>query len=111
MKKDRQHNSQTMIYKILHLKLKTDNTIIKTKSTNNGLQNITYKTKDRVTRTPLIPGVTSGIPKGWTVLAPLVHERLTTVIRVRDFHFAIDYVDKSYKNNNLKENQQIRFTL
>ena len=28
----------------------------KDKKTNNDLQNITYKTKDRVTRTPLKPG-------------------------------------------------------
>ena len=29
----------------------------KIKSTSNDLQNITHKTKDRVTRTPLKPGV------------------------------------------------------
>ena len=34
-----------------------DNTMIKRKCTNNDLQNITYKTKDRVTRTPLKTGV------------------------------------------------------
>jgi hypothetical protein len=31
---------------------------------NNDLQNITYKTKDRVTQTQLIPGVTSGAQEG-----------------------------------------------
>ena len=30
----------------------------------------TYKTKDRVTRTPLIPGVNSGVPEGLEVPAP-----------------------------------------
>jgi len=35
----------------------------KRKRTNNDLQN-TYKTKDRVTRTPLKPGVNSGAPEG-----------------------------------------------
>ena len=39
-KKNRQHNGQKK----------------KDKSTNNNLQNITHKTKDRVTRTPLKPG-------------------------------------------------------
>ena len=33
--------------------LKTDNTMAKRKRTNNDQQNITHKTKDRVTRTPL----------------------------------------------------------
>ena len=32
----------------------------------------TYKTKDRVTRTPLKPGVNSGAPEGKAVPAPLV---------------------------------------
>ena len=32
----------------------------------------TYKTNDRVTRTPLKPGVNSGVPEGSTVPAPLV---------------------------------------
>jgi len=35
---------------------RTDNTIAKRKRTNNDLQNITHKTKDRLTRTPLKPG-------------------------------------------------------
>jgi hypothetical protein len=46
--KDKQHNGQK----------KRD------KKTNNDLQNITHKTKDRVTRTPLKPGVNSGAPEG-----------------------------------------------
>ena len=36
----------------------------KRKSTNSDLQNITQETKDRVTRTPLKPGVNSGAPEG-----------------------------------------------
>jgi hypothetical protein len=36
----------------------------KDKRTNNDLQNITHKTKDRVTRTPLQTGATSGAPEG-----------------------------------------------
>jgi hypothetical protein len=51
-KKNRQHNDQK----------KTE------KRTNNDLQNITQKTKDRVTRTPLKPGVNSGA----TLVAPVV---------------------------------------
>ena len=35
----------------------------KDKKTNNDLQSITHKTKDRVTRTPLRPGVNSGVPE------------------------------------------------
>jgi hypothetical protein len=46
--KDRQHNDQKK----------------KDKRTNNDLQNITHKTKDRVTRTPLKPGANSGSPQG-----------------------------------------------
>ena len=42
--KDRQYNGQ---------RKKTDNTMDKRKRTNNDLQNITHKTKDRVRRTPL----------------------------------------------------------
>jgi len=48
LKKDRQHNDQKK----------------KDKRTNNDLQNITNKTKDRVTRTPLKPGANSGAPEG-----------------------------------------------
>jgi hypothetical protein len=36
----------------------------KAKRTNNDLQNITHKTKDRVTRTPLKTGINSGAPEG-----------------------------------------------
>jgi hypothetical protein len=32
----------------------------------------TYKTKDRVTRTPLKPGVNSGAPEGFAIPAPLM---------------------------------------
>jgi len=34
------------------------------KRTNSDLQNITQKTKDRATRTPLKPRVNSGAPEG-----------------------------------------------
>jgi hypothetical protein len=37
-------------------------TIKKDKRTNNDLQNIKHKTKDRVTRIPLQSGVNSGAP-------------------------------------------------
>ena len=49
-KKDRQHNGQRK----------------KNKKTNNDLQNITHKTKDRVTRTPCTKnlGGNSGAPEG-----------------------------------------------
>ena len=46
MKKNRQYNGQKK----------------KDKRTNNDLQNITQKSKDRVTRTSLKAGVTSGAP-------------------------------------------------
>ena len=45
---------------------------IKNKRTNIDLQNITDKTKDRVTRTPLKPGMNSDAPEEWAVPAPLV---------------------------------------
>jgi hypothetical protein len=54
--KDRQHNGQKK----------------KDERTNNDLQNITQKTKDRVTQTPLKHGVNSGAPEGLAVPAPLV---------------------------------------
>jgi hypothetical protein len=41
----------------------------KDKRTNNDLQNITQKTKDRATRSPIKTG---GAPKGLAVPAPLV---------------------------------------
>ena len=45
----------------------------KRKRTNNDLQNITHKTKDRATWTPLkIRGELRGSPEGLTVPAPLV---------------------------------------
>ena len=45
---------------------KTDNTMATKKRTNHNLQNITQKTKDRATRTPL---KTSGVakPSAWTI--------------------------------------------
>jgi hypothetical protein len=55
-KKNRQCNGQKKNYK----------------RTNNDLQNIIYKSKDRVTRTPVNTEVYSGIPEGWAVPAPLV---------------------------------------
>ena len=47
-KKSRQHNGQKK----------------KDKRTNNDLQNITQKNKERVTRTPLKQGMDSGDPEG-----------------------------------------------
>ena len=44
----------------------------RTKGADNDLQNITYKTKDRVTRSPLKAAVNSGTPGGWAVPVPLV---------------------------------------
>ena len=45
---------------------RTDNTMAKRKSTKDKQQSTkhTYKTKDRVTRTPLKPGVNWGAPEG-----------------------------------------------
>ena len=56
--KDRQHNGQRK----------------KNKTTNNDLQNIAHKTKDRVTRTPRTKnlGGNSGAPEELAVPAPLV---------------------------------------
>ena len=45
-------------------KSKKDGYHKKDKRTNNDLQNITHKTKDRVTQTPLISGENSGAPEG-----------------------------------------------
>jgi len=45
----------------------TDNSMAKKKQdkrTNNDLQNITHKTNDRGTRTPLKTWVNSGVPEG-----------------------------------------------
>jgi len=36
----------------------------KRKRTNNDLQNTSHRTKDRVTGTPLKPGMNSGAPEG-----------------------------------------------
>ena len=52
--KDRQYNGQKKKYK----------------RTNNDLQNITHKTNDRATRTPLKLGMNSGVPEGWAIPAP-----------------------------------------
>jgi hypothetical protein len=44
----------------------------KRKRTNNDLQNIHIKPKDRVTRTSLKPGLNSGVQEGLEIPAPLV---------------------------------------
>ena len=65
--KDRQHNVQNKGQTTQCPKQRTDNTMSKrqrAKRTNHDLQNITHKTKDRVTRTPLKLGVNSGSPEG-----------------------------------------------
>jgi hypothetical protein len=46
--------------------------MVKRKRTNNDLQKNTHKTKDRVTRTTLKPGVNSCAPEGQAVPVPLV---------------------------------------
>ena len=56
LRKDRQHNDQ-----------KKRDTM-----TNNDLQNITHKTKDRVTQTPLKPGMNPGCPEERAMPALLV---------------------------------------
>jgi hypothetical protein len=50
----------------------------KRKRASNDLQNIKQKTKDRVIRTPLTTGVTSGTLEGKTFLAP--HTSTCTVL-------------------------------
>ena len=55
-KKNKQHNGKKKTYK----------------RTNNDLQNIKHKTKDRVTRTHYKPGLNSCAPEGSLVPAPLV---------------------------------------
>jgi hypothetical protein len=69
--KDRQHNGQKTERQTTQWpKDRTDNTMAKRqkdrqhsgqkkngKRTNNDIQNITHKTKDRVTRTPLKTGI------------------------------------------------------
>ena len=49
-----------------------ENTMIKRKRTNNDLQNITQKTKDRAPRTTLKPEVKTCNLEGLAVPAPLV---------------------------------------
>ena len=60
----------------------------KDKRTNNDLQNITQKTKDRATRTPLKPGVNSGAPEEVAVPAPYV----TAVVLLFNNLVAIQYL-------------------
>jgi hypothetical protein len=52
----------------------------KDKSKNNDLQNITQKTKDRATPTPLKLEVNSGAPEEWVVPAPHL---ASTVVHIR----------------------------
>ena len=46
--------------------------MVKRKSTNNDLQNITQKTTDLITRTQLKTAMNSGAPEGYTGHAPRV---------------------------------------
>ena len=55
----------------------------KRKRANNGLQIITHKTKDRVTRTPLKPGENAGAPKGQAVHVPLVVSVVLPLLQAR----------------------------
>jgi hypothetical protein len=63
--------------------MKKDNTIAKKKDkrTNNDIQNITQKTKDRATRASLKTRLNSGAPETWAVpvshVAPVVVLLLT----------------------------------
>jgi hypothetical protein len=56
-------SSKTLISKEAENRM-TDNTMTPKKRTNNDLQNITPKTKDRATRTPLKHRVNSGTLEG-----------------------------------------------
>ena len=65
--------SSTFVYiyaKKISLKIETGSEVNtqynhqQTKRTNTDLQNITQKTEDRITRTPLYTGVNSGTPEG-----------------------------------------------
>jgi hypothetical protein len=49
---------------VIRTRKSKDNIMAKRKGTNNYLQNITYNTKDQVTRTPLKPEVNAGAPGG-----------------------------------------------
>ena len=56
----------------------------KGKRTNNDLQNITHKTKDRLLRTPLKTGVNPGAPEELAVPVPLVN-----IIDVKWYHTSL----------------------
>ena len=55
----------------------------KVQKTNNDLQNITIKTEDQVTETPLKPRVNSGAPEGYSVPAPLVAHVVLILLQIQ----------------------------
>ena len=67
------------------MRRRTDKTVAK--RTNNDLQNITHKTNDRVTRTPLKTGVNSGASESYAVLYQLLElSRLIIIYGENSFH-------------------------
>ena len=67
------------------MRRRTDKTVAK--RTNNDLQNITHKTNDRVTRTPLKSGVNSGASESYAVLYQLLElSRLIIIYGENPFH-------------------------
>ena len=67
----------------------------KIQRTNNDLQSITHKTKDRVTRTPLKPGANQGAPEGKAVAAPLIHI-LSFLLNEKSLIYPGQMVKKTY---------------
>ena len=65
-------DTKTVIQSEVVNRRRTDNTMTKRKRTNNDLQSITLKTKNRATRNPLKLGVNSCVPEGLAVHAPHV---------------------------------------
>jgi hypothetical protein len=65
------------------IRRKTDNTMATKKRTNHNLQNITQKTKDRATRTPLkISGVAKIIIQTVSTVIPSIARLTGTCIQV-----------------------------
>ena len=66
------HDITEILLKVALNTIKQTDKQTKRKRTNKDLQNITQKTKDRATRTPLTTGVNWCAPEGWGVAAPRV---------------------------------------
>jgi hypothetical protein len=56
----------------------------------------TYKTKERVTRTPLTTGVNSGAPEGWAVHAQNAFDAICTCVWARTKMTLIQYLCELY---------------